>query len=96
MTCHSKQHSEANTRLFVFASEQLKCKASELEEVISADNVSFIVKDYYEFSKNDPHPDGLFMLATGQLVNYTDVWRGYKKSDKIYFFVCQKNSNSTK
>ncbi len=89
-----------NKTTFVVAvpSEKLveeKINAIDLE-AINLEGQTFKVIDFYSYSRRDIFPVGLMHLATGMSFTPTAVWRKYHKSDRLYFFIIQKEKENEK
>lgn len=89
MNCHSKRSSASDVQLFAFAEQQLPCKAADITTITTSDKVEFDVIEFYEFMRGDMHPAGLFLLATGKNLTKESVWKSFRKSKKMYFFVAK-------
>ena len=69
--------------------ERIKQPAHEITELTDQHNNKYIVHDYYVYPKESGISPAMVLLATGLHISNDDIWKIYKKSDKIVFFICE-------
>ncbi len=57
------------------------------------DGNNYKILQTYTFKKDEIFPAGLMLLATGKEVDSESIWKKYSRSERIYFFVCEKVKN---
>lgn len=57
---------------------------------IESNNQKYKIVQRVTITKNEPMPSSLILLATGQPLEYFEIWNAFKKSEKIIFFVCER------
>lgn len=78
---------EHNVQLIAVASEKMEHPASDYKQIQDGESM-YNILDYYAFSKAEPFPYGLLLLATGaDNVDEFTIWYAYKKSEYLYFFI---------
>lgn len=78
-------------RIIVVAEETLEGRPISEIKVLQADNESYEIQGIYKIEKKDEtFPDELMLLAIGQQISKDTIFRIYKKSNKLYFFICRK------
>ena len=83
------QAPNSKTVLIPVASELIKGKFATDVETVNG----LKVNHFYEQVKGEFFQSALFRLALGVEVKEEDIWKKYKKSDKIFLFVCGVNNN---
>lgn len=79
-----KEHS---VQLIAVASEKMQAPASDYKQIQHGKSI-YDILDYYTFTKSQPFPYGLLLLATGTAeVDEFTIWNAYKKSEYLYFFI---------
>lgn len=57
---------------------------------LESDKQKYRVIDQVETLRGEYIPTPLILMATGKFLTHEDVFSVYKKSNQIYFFICQK------
>jgi len=78
-----------NGRLIAVPSVFLQGKNPyEIDFLIDKKNNKFEILEHFEYHKKDEaFPGGLFLLSTGKRLDKDTVWKAYKTSNIIYFFI---------
>lgn len=79
---------ESKIKLVIVPSERLPVD-SKISKIKSEGKTYFII-DRFTFSKSDPHPNGMILLATGKIIDKETVWNKYRNSDKLYFYIIKE------
>ncbi len=59
-------------------------------EFLESKNEKFKIIDVIEILRGQQIPTILTVLSIGQFLSSEDIFKIYKKSNKIYFFLCEK------
>lgn len=76
-------------RLIAVPSQKITCQAKDVEYLEDQNKTKYSIHGFYAINKSDFHPGGLFLLATGQEIEPSDMWSHYNKSDKIILFIAK-------
>ena len=75
--------------LIAVPSERMKDPVSDYKE-IESEGVKYKVVQWVTIMKTEHMPSLLMILATGQDLSRDEIWKAFKKSNKIIFFICEK------
>lgn len=91
-TLRIKEPPEHNYKLIVVAGERIETKEPKFLE--SKKNKYKII-DKITIEKGEQIPIVLNLLSIGQYLDSDDVFKAYKKSNKIIFYICKKQESNT-
>ncbi|MCJ7802741.1 MAG: hypothetical protein MUP82_10340 [Candidatus Marinimicrobia bacterium] len=72
----------------------MKKNVSDYKE-IESEGVKYKIVQWVTIMKSEFMPSTLTLLATGQDLSMDEIWKAFKNSDKIIFFICEKTAYST-
>lgn len=75
-----------NLRLIAVPNE----KFTDVPKQIEHGDDLYKVLDYFVYTNREPMSYGMLLLATGELFDEDKIWQAYPKSNKLYFFIVQK------
>ena len=79
-------------KLFAVPGEKLQDKPVSDWKTI---NDKYKIIDCISILKGEVLPIVLPLLAYGQFIDIDDVWKNYKKSNILYFLICEKIESNT-
>lgn len=80
---------ESRYRLICVANQLLNNNITVDIDIIRCKGQHFKPVECFSFTKDDPYPGGLMLMALGQRVKPEGIWKKYDKSDRILIFVCE-------
>jgi len=84
---------DSSYRLVVVPSQRLTGKCLWGSDVKTINDMPVV--DFYTFTRDDAFPGGLIMLASGVRVTGDQFWAKYRKSERMYIFIVNTNSEKT-
>lgn len=75
--------------LIAVPDERMDKPVSDYSEIESEGKKYKIVERVTIF-RNERIPTSLTLLATGKSLEYFEIWNAFKKSEKIIFFICER------
>ncbi len=80
--------SEHGYKIIAVAGERFKGHVSDIE-FLESEKQKYKVIDRIQITKNEPMSMILTLLSTGKYLTNQEIFSSYKKSNSIYFFICE-------
>jgi len=81
---------ESDVKLIPVANECLNGQyAANIEEIHSDGSLYSVLDKHTFFKDGETRTPDIFMVAFGKVVEWADIWKKYKNSDRVYLFVCK-------
>lgn len=80
---------EHNYKCIVVSSETMHAPVSDYE-TITCDNVKYNIVEWVTVLKSEYIPMSLLLLSIGTVMPKETIYKKYKKSDRLIFFICEK------
>lgn len=78
-------------KCIVVPSEKLKGKPiSDYEIITDNDNQEYKIIQWVTIIKSEMIPSSLLLLSIGAVPDADSIFKKYRKSNKLYFFICEK------
>lgn len=88
-----KEIPEHNYKIIIVPSEKIKGLVSDYSE-IQTPSKKYKIIQRVTVLRSEPLPSSLMILATGDDFCKAEIFGKYRKSDKLYFFICHEQNTS--